>query len=202
MNLIKKIKLLGFACLVSFGQLFFTAVAEESPRAHSHEEEHHHHHSEIGEQDTHVVEPESDLKEHGSIVDPVTGKPARREYAHTYEDVTYHFHNRQSMEEFERSPEKYIPRIEKVRIKASDKGFSPHRIVVQEGDIVWLSAEALGTAHGVYLEKYGVNLTMEKGETARAQFVADKAGSFQIQCSVYCGAGHHQMEAKLIVEPK
>ena len=43
-------------------------------------------------------------------------------------------------------------------------------------------------------------LAPEVFETKKIEFIADKSGEFSILCSVYCGKGHHEMKAKLIVE--
>ena len=49
-------------------------------------------------------------------------------------------------------------------------------------------------------------ITVKKGEKVRLgdpttiEFTADKAGTFEFKCSVYCGLGHRKMKGKLVVE--
>jgi hypothetical protein len=58
--------------------------------------------------------------------------------------------------------------------------------------------------HGLAIEGYEgqVNIDLSSGYPAVAVFRADKAGEFDIYCSVFCGFGHAQMvvESGLVVE--
>lgn len=90
--------------------------------------------------------------------------------------------------------------VKEINLEAYKFGFSPERIVVKKGEIVKLLATSRDVAHGVSIKEYGINEKVEKGKVNTIEFVADKAGEFDILCSVYCGGGHHSMKAKLIVE--
>ncbi|MCM8800337.1 MAG: cupredoxin domain-containing protein, partial [Candidatus Omnitrophica bacterium] len=85
-------------------------------------------------------------------------------------------------------------------LEAYQYGFSPDPVIVKKGDIVKLEITSQDVSHGVYIREYGINISVKKGETKRIEFLADKVGEFDILCSVYCGSGHSQMKAKLIVE--
>ena len=55
--------------------------------------------------------------------------------------------------------------------------------------------------HGIGIKAFKVkSLVPEGGEVVTLRFVADKAGTFDVVCSEYCGKGHKQMKAKLIVK--
>ncbi len=90
--------------------------------------------------------------------------------------------------------------VEGINLEAYKFGYSPERIVVKKGEVVKLLATSRDVAHGIFIKEYGINEKVEKGKVRNIEFVADKAGEFDITCSVYCGAGHHSMKAKLIVE--
>lgn len=90
--------------------------------------------------------------------------------------------------------------IKEINLEAYKFGFSPERIVVKKGETVRLLATSRDIPHGVSIKEYGINERLENGKVSNIEFVADKAGEFDILCSVYCGAGHHSMKAKLIVE--
>jgi len=87
-----------------------------------------------------------------------------------------------------------------IKLEAFQFGYSPDTIRVKKGDKVKISATSRDVPHGFYIKEYNINATIRKGEFERIEFIADKAGTFDIICSVYCGKGHHDMKAKLIVE--
>lgn len=91
--------------------------------------------------------------------------------------------------------------VKEVNLEAYQFGFSPETIVVNKGDTVIIHATSRDVTHGVAIKEYGINEKVEQGKVTDIKFVADKAGTFEIHCSVYCGAGHAQMRAELIVNP-
>lgn len=90
--------------------------------------------------------------------------------------------------------------IKEFDLEAYQFGYSPDTIVVSKGDVVKIHASSRDVPHGVFIKEYGVNVTVKKGSIEEIEFIADKAGEFDIICSVYCGRGHHGMKAKLIVK--
>ncbi len=88
-----------------------------------------------------------------------------------------------------------------VRIEAGDFSFDPAVVTVQRGDRVTLELVALDVVHGLHLDAYGVEITADPGQTARATFVADRAGTFTIRCAVPCGPLHPFMIGRLRVDP-
>ncbi|NQU17062.1 MAG: cupredoxin domain-containing protein [Candidatus Saganbacteria bacterium] len=78
--------------------------------------------------------------------------------------------------------------------------FYPKEIKVKKGDRVRIFATSRDVKHGVYIGEFNINVPVKKGEVKIIEFIADKAGTFDILCSVYCGKGHRVMKAKLIVE--
>lgn len=122
------------------------------------------------------------------------------EYSYVYEDKTYYFCCGDCLAEFKKSPGKYVSRIKEINLEAYQYGFSPDPVVVKKGDIVRLTITSRDIAHGVHIKEYGVKLPVKKGEKKQVEFFADKAGEFDIMCSVYCGPGHSKMRGKFIVE--
>ena len=66
---------------------------------------------------------------------------------------------------------------------------------VKAGEEVTLSLKSEEGAHGLAIPDLNVNLEKD-GEV---KFTPEKAGEYDIACSVFCGAGHGDMTAKLIV---
>ena len=91
--------------------------------------------------------------------------------------------------------------VKEFNLEAYQFGYSPETLPVKKGDVVKIHATSKDVPHGVFIKEYGINATVKKGEVADIEFVADKTGEFEIRCSVYCGAGHRTMKARLIVEP-
>ncbi|MEI6080408.1 MAG: cupredoxin domain-containing protein, partial [bacterium] len=79
-------------------------------------------------------------------------------------------------------------------------GYSPDPITVKKDDIVSLMVSSRDVKHGVYIKEYGIKTDIKKGQYKKIEFIADKVGTFDIICSVYCGFGHSKMRGKLIVE--
>lgn len=66
---------------------------------------------------------------------------------------------------------------------------------VNAGEEVTLTLKSDEGAHGLAIPDLNVNLEKD-GEV---KFTPEKAGEYQIACSVFCGAGHGDMTAKLVV---
>jgi cytochrome c oxidase subunit II len=88
-------------------------------------------------------------------------------------------------------------------IKASRFKFEPSTIEVTEGDEVRLTLRSADTNHGLEIKELKVKIKIPKGgEPVSVTFVADRAGTFAIACSEFCGSGHRGMKASLVVHPR
>ena len=90
--------------------------------------------------------------------------------------------------------------VKEFDLEAYQYGYSPESIAVNKGDAVKLYAASRDVPHGIFIKEYGINVAVKKGAVEEIEFIADKDGSFDIICSVYCGRGHHSMKGKLIVK--
>jgi len=86
-----------------------------------------------------------------------------------------------------------------IKVTAMKYKFDPDPVVVRAGDKVRLSVTSLDVEHGLAIAEFKVNLVIPAGKTESIEFLADKAGTFNINCSVYCGPGHSKMQGKLVV---
>ena len=84
--------------------------------------------------------------------------------------------------------------------------FNPEHITVKQGDtVVWRITNierAIDATHGFAIPQYNINLSLEPGETAKIEFVADVPGTFPFYCSEFCSALHLEMVGYFMVEPK
>jgi len=92
------------------------------------------------------------------------------------------------------------PQSRVINVQMKRFEFDPGTIEVNKGDTVTLNLTAVDVAHGLSIAQYGVNVKAGVGETVSVTFVADKAGSFEMRCNVYCGEGHVDMKGTLLVK--
>lgn len=85
------------------------------------------------------------------------------------------------------------------KMTAQKYTFKPETIEVNEGDNVTLHITSVDTKHGIGIEEYNVDQVLPKGETITIEFIADKKGKFEIECTKFCGWLHFSMTNTLIV---
>ncbi|MBL4809991.1 MAG: Sec-dependent nitrous-oxide reductase [Phycisphaerales bacterium] len=109
---------------------------------------------------------------------------------------------RAKMERVERKGEREI----EVFMTAVRSRFTPEHVTVKQGDTVkWRitnTERAVDATHGFSIPVYNITLSLEPGETATVEFVADVAGTFPFYCTEFCSALHLEMMGYLMVEPR
>lgn len=144
---------------------------------------------------------------------PVMGEEINPQYAvkYEYKGNTYVFCCESCVAKFKENPAQYIGKaqqplsgeakkgIREIKVTAKKFEFLPDPIGVKQGEKVRLIISTLDVTHGLGIKEYKINRTIEKGKTEVIEFTADKAGSFVMSCTVYCGDGHSVMKGKLIV---
>jgi cytochrome c oxidase subunit II len=92
------------------------------------------------------------------------------------------------------------PAVHEIQMTAKKYKFDPDVITVKKGDVVRLIITALDRKHGFKLKEFGIDQELLKGTPTTIEFTADKVGTFEFKCSVFCGFGHGKMKGKLVVE--
>ena len=88
-------------------------------------------------------------------------------------------------------------------VTVSRYAFSPERIEVRVGERVWLNVVSVDGAHGFQVKALGLNAGIPAdGRTLTVELTPKEVGTFEINCSKYCGRGHGRMKASLIVTPR
>lgn len=77
--------------------------------------------------------------------------------------------------------------------------YTPAVITVQQGDHVRINLKTADVSHGWYIDGYDIDIKVSGDETTSVEFVADKAGTFKIRCSVTCGPFHPFVAGKFVV---
>src|SRR3972149_5329228 len=89
-----------------------------------------------------------------------------------------------------------LTNVKTFTINASRFKFNPDVIRVKKGDAVRLIVNNIDGIHSIHFhEDEGYDV-----EGTDVTFVADKVGTFEFHCAIYCGSGHNQMNGTLIVE--
>lgn len=94
----------------------------------------------------------------------------------------------------EAQAEKAREKVREFEVKAFRFGYTPEKIVVNEGDKVKIIIDNTDTTHGIRIPELGV-----AGDDT-VEFVATEAGEFSWSCNNYCGPGHGKMGGKLVVQ--
>ena len=92
--------------------------------------------------------------------------------------------------------------VKVIRVSAERFAYTPSEIVVEKGTTIEFHLTSDDTDHGFRIVGTDVNAEIPKrrrGETI-VKYVADTAGTFVIECSRPCGAGHTSMRATLVVK--
>jgi cytochrome c oxidase subunit 2 len=87
-----------------------------------------------------------------------------------------------------------------VAVRAELYVFQPSVIRVPAGVPVTFRVTSPDVLHGFQIAGTNVNLTVAPGYVSQTTATFDTPGDYLIVCNEYCGLGHHDMQAKLIVE--
>lgn len=90
--------------------------------------------------------------------------------------------------------------VKEFKMTAKQFVFEPDTIEVNKGDKVRLIVTSTDVAHGITIPQYGINEKLAPGKPVTIEFMADREGTFEAFCSVFCGAGHQKMKGKIIVK--
>ncbi len=94
-----------------------------------------------------------------------------------------------------------LPTGSNVYILAQQFAFRPNTIRLVFGGNYELIFFSTDVYHGASLIQSGsVNMVIAPDMTARMSIKATQLGEIQLLCNEYCGATHHLMQAKIIVE--
>jgi cytochrome c oxidase subunit 2 len=95
------------------------------------------------------------------------------------------------------------PRAVTIDVIAKRFAFVPDRIEVVEGDQVTLAIKSADGTHGFEIKKLKVKTEIPRGgSVVLLSFTAPAPGDYQVSCSEYCGRGHDDMRATLVVKPR
>jgi nitrous-oxide reductase len=93
-----------------------------------------------------------------------------------------------------------------IKMTAVRSHFTPEHIEIQKGDHVTWTITSLERArdatHGFAIPYYGINLSIEPGESITFEFDATQEGVFSWYCTEFCSALHLEMMGYFMVKPE
>ncbi len=90
--------------------------------------------------------------------------------------------------------------VQTVEILAQRFNFTPEEIKVKRGVPVDLELTTLDRLHGFDVPGLGLRAQIVPGDTTHVKFTPEKVGRFLFHCDIFCGDGHEDMDAAIVVE--
>ena len=87
-----------------------------------------------------------------------------------------------------------------IEIVAQRFRYTPNEIVLQKGKPARLEFRALDFTHGFTIPDLGIRADLPPGRVTIVRLTPDKVGAYDFLCDNFCGAGHEQMNGKIIVK--
>ena len=78
--------------------------------------------------------------------------------------------------------------------------FNPPEIRIPAGSEVTFIATTTDVLHGFHIDGTRVNVMLIPGQVSQVTHTFEEAGEHLLVCHEYCGAGHHFMHGRVIVE--
>lgn len=94
------------------------------------------------------------------------------------------------------APTSTAPATGELKIVATNYQFDQQQYTVKKGETLKVTLESKEGAHGIRIKDLGVSI----GTNQSKDVTFDKAGTYDIECSIPCGSGHATMKAKLVVQ--
>src|SRR5690242_10933556 len=87
-----------------------------------------------------------------------------------------------------------------VRVTMRKFAIEPAVIGVKQGTNVVLDVSTLDVQHGFQVPELGINEPIQPGRPAQIPLDTSRKGEFKVECSIICGPGHDDMQAKIVVD--
>ncbi|OUN00948.1 MAG: cytochrome C oxidase subunit II [Firmicutes bacterium ZCTH02-B6] len=87
-----------------------------------------------------------------------------------------------------------------VNMRARVWNFNPSEIRIPAGSTVTFYIHSEDIIHGFKIQNTTVSLMIIPGQVAKATYTFTEPGEYLFVCHEYCGAGHHFMSGRVIVE--
>jgi cytochrome c oxidase subunit 2 len=89
------------------------------------------------------------------------------------------------------------PTVVKLSVKKFE--YIPPSITLKKGEPVILELNSLDRLHGFVVQDLKLHADVPPNKTVRVPVTPDKAGTFEIACDIFCGAGHEGLRGTIVV---
>lgn len=89
-----------------------------------------------------------------------------------------------------------------VQMTAKKYSFSPSIVEVTAGTRIVFKITALDREHGFEIADVKDScVKIKEGTTVTVEYAAEKPGTVEFRCCVFCGLGHRGMKGKIVIRP-
>lgn len=78
--------------------------------------------------------------------------------------------------------------------------FDPEVVTLPEGAEVDIYLTSPDVVHGLDINFTNINMKAVPGNVNKMSYTFDEPGVYKVKCHEYCGVGHHDMDAQIIVK--
>jgi cytochrome c oxidase subunit 2 len=89
---------------------------------------------------------------------------------------------------------------EVIQVTAQRYSYSPSEIVLHKGQPAVLEITSRDFMHGFKVPALNIRADLPPGTVTRVRLTPEKAGTYDFLCDNFCGAGHEQMEGRIVVK--
>lgn len=87
-----------------------------------------------------------------------------------------------------------------VKIEAKRYSYTPNEIVLKKGQPAVLEFTSLDFVHGFKVPALNIRADLPPGQVTTVRLTPQQAGTFDFLCDNFCGAGHEDMNGRIIVK--
>jgi cytochrome c oxidase subunit 2 len=91
------------------------------------------------------------------------------------------------------------PKERTIAVVARKFVFLPNHIAVKVGEPVVFEFTSPEVVMGFHAPELNLRTLIIPGQTARVPFTAQRAGTFNFLCDIFCGDGHEAMSGTIVV---
>ncbi|WP_346773940.1 cytochrome c oxidase subunit II [Brevibacillus sp. SYP-B805] len=92
------------------------------------------------------------------------------------------------------------PNTYKATMVAQMFSFVPNELSIPVGSTVHFELTSPDVVHGLFIPNTNVNIMVIPGHITEFTYTFHSKGDYLILCHEYCGAGHHLMMGRLLVQ--
>ena len=95
--------------------------------------------------------------------------------------------------------QKSAPQAQVIAMTAEKFKYTPDEITVKKGVPVDLVLSTKDRLHGFRVPQLGLRAEIQPGQQTHVKFTPDKVGKYVMECDIFCGSGHEEMDGTITV---